>query len=172
MFKSDFTLLVEMQVAVSTCNTENSVLIIVSYRRNVPFLFHCYFLSSSQLNIKVVKFDFFAKSLEYYDRVRAVAINRTLDFSVMISLIDDLLSYIKPVVFLSLYSCNLLSDCFFSFLAIASLNGIPGYSINNILHELSPIHHTVTINIDLCEQFVTTVHQLIFFVIILTIDRI
>ena len=157
MFKSDFTLLVEMEVAVSTCNAENSVLIVVGNRCNIPFFFHMNFLSSSQLDIKVVKLDFFAESLEYYYRVCTVTIYGSFDFCIMISLINDLLCDIEPVIFLGLNSSNLLSDGFFSFLAIASFDGVSRDRIDNILHELSPVHHTVTINIDLGEKFVTTV---------------
>ena len=157
MFKSDFTLLVEMEVAVSTCNAENPVLIVVGNRCNISFFFHLNFLSSSQLDIKVVKLDFFAESLENYNRICTVTVNGTFDFCIMIGLINDLLCYIEPVIFLGLNPSDLLSDGFFSFLAIASFDGVSRDRVNNILHELSPVHHTVTIDIDLCEKFVTTV---------------
>ena len=90
----------------------------------------------------------------------------------MIGLVDYLLGDVKSVIFFGLDSCDLLADSFFTFLAISSFNGVPRDRIDNILHELPPFHHTVTINIDLRKKFVTTVNQLIFLVVILTINRI
>ena len=169
MFESNFTLLVKMKVTVSACHTENSVLFIIGNRSYVPVLFHGYFFSASQLDIVVIKLDFSTESLRYYNRVCTLTLYSTFNFPVMISFIDNFLCQVKSVVLLGLDSRDLLSNCFFT---IASFDCVTWDSINNILHELSPFHHTVSIDIDFLEKFVTTVHQLILFVIILTKNRI
>ena len=163
----NFAFLVKVQMLIGTGASIYHLFIMVSNwsYETLDFQWNCYFTVKN--HVFLVEFKLFREFLYHQYHFWGGAAHALID-GVQVSTFIQRLSWFAK---LGELQCFQLDELFsHRFLTFTWLDGTSSNCINDILYELTPVHIAVTVDINLLEQLVAPIHQLIFFIVILSVD--